>query len=277
MPKVLNLYIDESGTRHPLKKQGKTPAHGRDWFALGGILINETHEADARKLHAEFCKKWNIENPLHSTEIRSETNNFRWLRTIPQEEKLAFLEELYGLMREMPVIGIACVIDRPGYNMRYKEKFTGNTWMLCKTAFAVLVERAAKIAIKDGYKLRIAPARCNKTEDKLLKSYYDEMCAAGMPFDEANSRNYSPLSPHEFSETLYEFKLKANTSPMSQLADLYLWPICIGGYDPQNRPYKRLVGDGKLIEQHLNRDEIRNLGTKYSCFPEPLETQKPRN
>ena len=172
-------------------------------------------------------------------------------------------------MKEMPVVGIACVIDRPGYNARYKEKFAENTWMLCKTAFAVLVERAAKIALKDGFKLRVAPARCNKHEDGLLKTYYNDIRINGMPFSEATSRNYNPLSVGEFSNTLYDFKLKANTSPMAQLAELYLWPICIGGYDPKNRPYKRLVDDKKLIEQHLDQDEIQFLGTKYSCFPIP--------
>jgi hypothetical protein len=36
---ILNLYLDDSGTRHPSKKPGKKAAHGFDWFALGGVLV----------------------------------------------------------------------------------------------------------------------------------------------------------------------------------------------------------------------------------------------
>jgi hypothetical protein len=44
MPKILNFYLDDSGTRHPDHKQGKRAAHGYEWFALGGILVKEEDE-----------------------------------------------------------------------------------------------------------------------------------------------------------------------------------------------------------------------------------------
>jgi hypothetical protein len=63
-----------------------------------------------------------------------------------------------------------------------------------------------------------------------------------------------------------EFKTKQKTSPMAQLADRYLWPICMGGYHTSNRPYQRLTGDGKLIDCHIKEDERPMLGSKHSCF-----------
>ena len=53
---------------------------------------------------------------------------------------------------------------------------------------------------------------------------------------------------------------------MAQLADRYLWPICMGGYHTSNRPYQRLTGDGKLIDCHIKEDERPMLGSKHSCF-----------
>jgi len=76
---ILNLYLDDSGTRHPSKKQGKKAAHGYDWFALGGVLVHEEYEDKARHLHAAFVEKWGVIAPLHSSEIRSQNEGFLWL------------------------------------------------------------------------------------------------------------------------------------------------------------------------------------------------------
>jgi hypothetical protein len=99
-----------------------------------------------------------------------------------------------------------------------------------------------------------------------------------MPFAKDNSDKYGPLTPEQLAQTLYEFKTKQKTSPMAQLADLYLWPICMGGDHASNRPYQRLTDDGKLIDCHLREDERPMLGSKYSCFENVerrgLKTQK---
>lgn len=263
---ILNLYLDDSGTRHPSKKPGKMPAHGYDWFALGGILISDEDEAEARRLHAEFVAKWGIETHLHSSEIRSKNEGFLWLRGKTPEEQAAFSEDLYCMMRDAPVTGIACVIDRPGYNARYAEKYTENRWMLCKTAFSVIVERAAKFAISQGYRLRVLPEKCNKPEDAALTTYYRELRTEGLPFDAKNSGKYTPLTKDQFAATLYDLRFKAKSSPMAQFADLYLWPVCMGGYHSGNWPYRRLQEDGKLIECLLPEADHATLGSKYSCF-----------
>jgi hypothetical protein len=161
---------------------------------------------------------------------------------------------------------MACVIDRPGYNNRYQTRYGRESWRLCKTAFAIAVERAAKVAMRRCRKLRVLPERCNNADDRLLQSYYEDLRQQGMPFAGATSDRYGPLTVEQFRQTLHEFRLKAKSSPMAQLADLYLWPIAIGGYDVSNRTYTRLMKDGKLIECTLPEEAWGALATKYSCF-----------
>jgi len=234
--------------------------------ALGGVLVKDTDEIDARRLHAAFCKEWRIECPIHSVEVRARNRGFLWLEKKPRAEQEKFYEALYQLMRAVPATGLACVIDRPGYNARYLKKYGRQRWSLCKSAFNISVERAAKYARAQQCRLRILPERCNKLENRMLKSYYDELRAQGPPFAADTSDKYRPLTAAEFRATLYEFKLKEKTSPMAQLADLYLWPMCMGGYQADNRPYKRLKEDGKLIECGMSSDEWPMLATKYYCF-----------
>ena len=53
------------------------------------------------------------------------------------------------------LVGLACVVDRPGYDARYREKYGRRQWHLCQTAFSIVVERAAKYARDSGRKLRV--------------------------------------------------------------------------------------------------------------------------
>ncbi len=146
MIKVVNFYMDDLGTRRPDHKPGKKAEHGYDWFALGGVLVKSEDEAEARDLHKKFYEKWKIGTPLHSVEVRSRTIHFHWLENESKENCDEFYETLYQLIKTAPVIGLACVIDRPGYNARYFEKYGRKRWSLCKSAFTISVERAAKYA-----------------------------------------------------------------------------------------------------------------------------------
>jgi hypothetical protein len=137
--------------------------------------------------------------------------------------------------------------------------------MLCKSAFNIAVERATKYAHSIGYRLRVSPERCNKPEDARMKSYYDDLRTKGPPFADDTSDKYGPLTADQFKDTLYEFLPKKKSSPMAQLADLYLWPMCMGGYHASNRPFQRLMQDGKLIECGM-KQEWPMLATKYYCF-----------
>ena len=266
MVKVANFYMDDSGTRHPDHDPGKKAEHGYDWFALGGVLVKSEDEAQARNLHKEFCQKWGIEAPIHSVEVRGRTINFRWLEDKSKEDQIEFYEGLYQLLKSAPVIGLACVIDRPGYNARYLEKYGRDRWSLCKSAFTISVERAAKYARSIGYRLQVCPERCNKIEDGMILGYYEGLKKDGPPFDASRSEKYRPLTGAEFRETLYGLRPKKKTSPMAQLADLYLWPMCMGGYNSGCRPYKRLMEDGKLIEAGMPVGDLPTLATKYYWF-----------
>jgi hypothetical protein len=266
MPDVLHFYVDDSGTRHPDHHSNGLPGHDRDWFALGGILIKQEHEEAARAQHEAFCRAWSITAPLHSSGIRGKSGAFSWLGEVELETYERFMYELSEMLAGMPIIGHACVIDRPGYDSRYLGVYGRQRWRLCKTAFSVSVERAAKFARREGYKLKVFVERGDKKTDRWMKQDYEQLRSVGMPFDLGTSGRYAPLTAAQFTETLREFKTKHKTSPMMQVADLYLWPICIGGYDPANRPYNLLRDRGKLIDNHVAPEDVPALGIKYSCW-----------
>jgi hypothetical protein len=146
--------------------------------------------------------------------------------------------------------------------------------LLCKTAFTVVVERSAKFARDSGRKLRIYVEKSDKTTDRLLRDYYDELRTTGHPFDVASASKYVPLTPAELRETLYEFKTKDKSSPLMQVADVLLWPMCIGGYDPSNRSYIALKDAGTLIDCKLAPEELPHKGIKYSCWDLELGRRK---
>lgn len=260
------FYLDDSGTRHP-DHSPQLPGHRHDWFALGGVLIDDENIPGAEALIDGFRQRWPEmgDAPLHSWEIRGRHGNFKWLGSVPGLFE-TFARDLEGLLFELPVIGLACVIDRPGYNARYREKYGRQRWALCKTAFAVAVERATKYAQDRGRKLRIYAERTDKTEDRKMQEYYTALRAGGHWFDASSAEKYSPVGAPQYQQTLYEFRTKKKTSRLMQIADLYLWPMCMGGYHPANFPYSRLKAAGKFIDCVIPSDEIATRGIKYSCF-----------
>ena len=224
--------------------------------------------------YAEFCAKWSISYPLHSSEIRSRSANFRWLRQCSDARCAEFFEDVAKLVTSAELTATACVIDRPGYNHRYREKYGRARWLLCKTAFTVVVERSAKFARDAGCRLRIYVEKSDRTTDRTLHGYYDQLRASGHPFDGASASKYGPLTPSELRETLYEFRTKDKSSPLMQIADVLLWPMCIGGYDPNNRSYVALKAAGTLIDCKLAPDEVPHRGIKYSCWDLELGRRK---
>jgi hypothetical protein len=244
-----------------------------DFFAMGGILINEEDEGPARALHETFCARWNIIYPLHSVEIRHSSRNFKWLQRGTQVYR-NFMWDLTRTLSGMNVVGLACVIDRPGHEARYRELYGRRQWNLCKTAFSIAVERAVKHARSSGRLLRVLPERCGAAEDSRIKEYFRDLRARGMPFNAKASGGYSPLGPHELHSTLYELRFKAKSSPMAQVADLFLWPIAVAGYDADYRPYVELERAGKFIECHLPERLWEERASKYSCFERVHEAHR---
>lgn len=107
--------------------------------------------------------------------------------------------------------------------------------------------------------------RSSREDEQTLKSYYTHLKAEGLPFDGSTSRRYAPL-PKEAFTRLYEFAVKTKQSRLMQVADLFLWPMCQGGYDQTHRAYRSLIESGQLIDTRLRPEEKAERGIKYSCF-----------
>lgn len=262
---VLNFYMDDSGSRRPNRASITVDPKHPDYFALGGVLIKEEDEAVARAAYASLCEAWSITYPLHSADIRHASKDFSWLRR-NSLEYVPFMRDLTRMLTTIPVLGIACVIDRPGYEARYRRMYGRNQWNLCQTAFCIAVERAAKYAHSIGHTLRVLPECSSRVEDQRLVRYFNDMRAKGLPFDSGRSGQYAPLSNDQCGKTLIELRFKRKQSPLVQIADLYLWPIANERYCPGGRPYAAFHNAGRLIENVLSDEEIDALGTKHFCF-----------
>jgi hypothetical protein len=263
--RTFHYYMDDSGTRHPDHANGSIVVGQPDWFGLGGVIVEDRDEDELRGQIDKFKSSWGVTAPLHSHPIRRRKDDFAWLNG-DAAMALQFQNELSGLLVGAKVIGHGCVIDRPSYNLRYRAQYGRNPWSLCKTTFNIAVERAAKYAISHGGRLRVYAERSSRKDERMLNEYYDGLRASGNPFDANRSAGYSPLEQNMLREALFEFRPKNKSSPIMQLADLYLYPICRGGYDKLYRPYVTLCENRKLVDQHIAPESILQLGIKYSCF-----------
>lgn len=275
MAHVMTLYLDDSGTRDPDRKT-KSHGNGYDWFALGGILVDDEDKELVEQAHDELCKRWGIKKtePLHSAEIRKAKGNFKWLRERNQGERNQFYDDLGRLVTSEHLTAVACVIDRPGYNARYQHVHAQRWWM-CKTAFAVVVERAAKFARKRDFRLRVYVEQGDPSADARIKDYYKELRATGLPFSTPNSAKYNPLTAEHFTQTLKELQFKPKDSALMQLADIALYPICRGKYEPSYTAWCIMQSNGVLIDSKVLPAEVPEIGIKYSCWPAAPETPKP--
>lgn len=236
-----------------------------DCFSLGGVLIKQEDIDDVYARHREFCSRWRIDYPLHSQQIRGGRGKFGWLKN--PETAADFFADLTDFLIDLPVVGVAAVIDRPGYVARYKERYHGQPWLMCKTACSILVERSAKFSRDQNRRLKIFFEQSGRDADRAIKSYVREMKKSGMPFDSAQSSAYKGLSASELRDIVIgEPREKTKNVPMIQIADLYLYPISKGGYDPAYRAYRVLRDRGKLIDCHFPPEDVPFRGIKYSCF-----------
>lgn len=266
MTKELHLYIDDSGSRDPDHVPREVRRDGMDYFALGGILIGEENVDGLYASYRAFCAKWGIAYPLHSWAIRGGREDFGWLKK--PENARDFLTDLEAFLMGLPVLGIAAVIDRPGYVARYKELHQDKLWFMCKTAYCILIERAAKYAKSQGRQLRVHFEQCGKKEDRDLIGYHKALKKEGLPFNPNNSAAYDSLSAADLKAIVLGDALRRTKRvPMIQVADLVLYPMAKGGYDPTYGPFVRMMEADKLIDAVLPPEDRSKLGIKYSCFP----------
>lgn len=265
--------MDDSGSRDPDRSRTKDP-NLVDWFGLGGIIVREEDVPHIEASVQEFRDRWpHPTAPLHSWEIRARKEGFAWLRTTSEAKQKRFLAEITDLMASLPIVVHASVVDRPGYNRRYLQQYGPRRWSLCRTAFKIAVERAAKFARSEGARLRVYVEQSDKENERRLKQYFDSLRSDGLPFKEETSAKYGPLTAKDLKSTLLEFKVKTKGSIPMQIADLALWPVCKGKYQPDNVALIALTNAGKLLDARCTTDNGL-LGIKYSCF-DPPETQKP--
>lgn len=261
-----HLYFDDTGSRDPdHRPHGPgTRDDGMDCFGLGGILVKEEDVDQIFQAHKAFCAEWTIDYPLHSSHIRGGRGKFSRLRR--PENAGYFFPSLQTFLLSLPIIGIACLIDRSGYLARYRD-YDDRLWYMCKSAFCILAERAAKFADRHDRKLEIFFERSGKREDRDIIRYLRELKREGNPFNPATSSVYAPFTADDYRRIILGEPLgRTKKMPLLQIADLILYPMAKGGYDPQYPPYRMLKDNDKLIDCLLPEDEIRSDGIKYSCF-----------
>jgi len=138
---------------------------------------------------------------------------------------------------------------------------------MCKTAYCILIERAAKYAYSQDRRLRVFFEESGEKEDRDVIAYTKAMKSEGMPFDPDTSSGYSSLSAKEIREiVLGDPRRRTKKVPMMQISDLVLYPMAKGGYDRGYGPYASLVEGKKLIDAHIKPCDRPTLGIKYSCF-----------
>lgn len=263
----IHLYFDDTGSRYPDRMpQPKSGRRDRmDCFGLGGILVREEDIDAIFKAHKAFCAEWQIDYPLHSSKIRGGQGKFGWLKK--PENAASFLPDLEDWLMSLPIIGIACIIHRPGYVERYKDRYRERLWLMCKTAYSILIERAAKHAEREDRALEVFFEQAGKREDRSFIQYTKELKAEGPPFTVETSAAYAPFTAEDFQRVvLGEPRQRTKETPMMQIADLVLYPMAKGRYDPGYRPYVKLRKGGKLIDSLLTDEDRPLRGIKYSCF-----------
>ncbi|OAN48646.1 hypothetical protein [Magnetospirillum moscoviense] len=146
---------------------------------------------------------------------------------------------------------------------------------MCKSAYTIVVERAAKFAAMHARKLVVYIEETGKNEDRAIRIYHASLRDNGMYFDPDSSAKYLPLGAEGFASVLLKnpkFVKKDNVG--AQIADLLLYPVIKGGYDPSYPPYQSLSTAGKLIDSCLDKDMAKYIGIKYYCFDEAIIAQK---
>lgn len=256
------LFIDESGSAKP------NPKDQAPFFAMGGIIVKRSDEALIESLLAGFKERWNInpDTPLHGNEIRSRKKQFAWLGKLSPPEYERFMQDLTDTIVSCPVVVHACVVSRSGYFKRYFQTYGTNTWEMMKSAFTILVERAAKYAASKNGTVMIYYEKAGKTEDRLIEKYFRDLRSSGHPFNPTTASKYSPMPANQLSGLLRGIEGKAKNRPELQMADLCLYPVVRSKDQPDNQAFVAMKEEKLLVDCCLQPNQVETLGIKYYCF-----------
>ncbi|MBN3946405.1 MAG: DUF3800 domain-containing protein [Nostoc sp. NMS7] len=256
------LYLDESGSQKP------SPHDQALFFAMGGVIIKRGDESIIESSLNGFKTRWeiNLDTPLHSTEMRSKVNKFRFLKSLSPERFNDFYSDLHSVIASCPIVIHACVVSRNGYISRYQEMYGLNTWEMMKSSFYILIERSVKYAQKQEAKLMVYYEEAGKVEDRKLKSFFKEIRSNGLPFNQSTSQRYNPCTAEGLSKILSGIEGKKKANPVMQIADYCLHPIADVKLHPTNRAYHAFKTSNLIVDCIINPEEIGEIGVKYYCY-----------
>lgn len=262
----ITFYMDETGNRRPDKKSDAS-RHGRDWFGFGGILVKGEDSDAARQLVSSFASKWNLgeNSPAHFTDMLAQKQKFAWLERKSQHVVDEFWADWRHVLCSAPVIGLGCIVDRPGYVARgYLEKHK-DRWLLCRSAFDIAVERAVKIAQLENRKLHIVFEQ-DPGINEVITGYFKNLKENGLAFDGNNSSKYQPLNKEAFNTTLGRIQHKPKTHQLLQLADSYIYVMARTRYEKKYGLYRHLRDSKRIADFALANEHLPHMGVKYYCF-----------
>ncbi len=195
----LLLYFDDTGHHSLNRSEGLLRNDRMDCFGLGGVLMETRDVNFLITTHKAFCDRWEIDYPLHSYSIRGQRGRFTWLRNFKFQAE--FYSSLQKFLTNIPVLGIAAIIHRPGYFERYMDLYKQKTWTLDKTALVILVERSVKFAMQQNKKIELYVEEAGKKEEQALMKYVHRLKLRGMPFSGISQKDYESLGNYILFDT----------------------------------------------------------------------------
>lgn len=260
------LYIDETGHRYPQHKV-QPRDDGMDHFCWGGVLVNQDDEEEIVTAIKALRKRWDIDYPLHSSEIRGKRDKFGWLQD--EEPRAAFMGDMNDLLTQIPVIGFGVVVSRPGYNKRYREKYGAGRWELCRSAHPILVERVVRYLLRldPEARLRIIFEGSSGAENKLIVGYTRDMRRDGHPFKKESAEKYTPLTSRVYDRVIIgDAQSSTKGNFFLQIADLYIYAMSKRKYQPAYLPWVLLYEAQRVVDALLLPEKRATEGIKYYCF-----------
>lgn len=265
---VYHLYLDDSGSRF-LDRLAKHADQNPRWFSLAGLLVKDEDQEACKGALAGLVARWpKLTQPLHLTDMHSRRKGFAWLENLEKADVQAFWDDYHQVLTDLPVIGHGCVVHRPGYRDRgYGSREGDAKWDLCRTAFNILVERAAKIAHSEGRRLRVKYEGSDPKADQALRGYWALLKGGrGLGFNEHNAAQYNPFPPEVLAATLIDLERKDKRSVLMQFADTFALAVSRGRYQPDYPTYAAIRDAGRWADDYVGIDRAKMEGIKYSCF-----------